>query len=71
MSKQNDTSSDLNIVKADLQKLRTETKLIWKRIETPADKIKSFKDLKRELKAYFAFNGHSELLDTNSLFKKY
>lgn len=34
------------------------------KIETPADKIKSSKDLKRELKAFFSFNGHSAVLDT-------
>lgn len=35
----------LNIVKDDIQKLQTETKLICKRIETQVDKIKSFKSL--------------------------
>ena len=39
-------------------------------METFADKVKSFKDIKKELKAFFSINGYSEALGTNSLFKK-
>ncbi len=39
-------------------------------METFADKVKSFKDIKKEMKALFSINGYSEALGTNSLFKK-
>ena len=37
---------------------------------TSADKIKSLKDLKKELKALFSINGYSKILDTKSPVKK-
>ncbi len=40
------------------------------KIETFADKIKSVKDIKKELRSLFSINGYSEALGTNSLFKK-
>ena len=40
------------------------------KIETFADKIKSVKDIKKELRGLFSINGYSEALGTNSLFKK-
>jgi hypothetical protein len=40
------------------------------KIETFTDKIKSVKDIKKELIAFFSINGYSEALGTNSLFKK-
>ena len=39
-------------------------------METFADKVKSFKGIKKELKAFFSINGYSEVLGTNSLLKK-
>ena len=44
--------------------------MILNKMETFADKVKSFKDIKKELKAFFSINGYSEALGTNSLFKK-
>ena len=40
------------------------------KIETFTDKIKSVKDIKKELIAFFSINGYSEAVGTNSLFKK-
>ena len=40
------------------------------RTESFTDKIKSFQDLKKELKSFFTINGYSEVLSTNSLVKK-
>ena len=40
------------------------------KIETFTDKIKSVKDIKKELIAFFSINGYSEALGTNNLFKK-
>ena len=39
-------------------------------MENFADKVKSFKDIKKEMKALFSINGYSEALGTNSMFKK-
>ena len=44
--------------------------MILNKIETFTDKIKSVKDIKKELRAFFSINGYSEALGTNSLFKK-
>ena len=41
-----------------------------KRTESIADKIRSFKDLKKELKGFFSANGYSAILSTNSATKK-
>jgi hypothetical protein len=44
--------------------------MILNKMETFADKVKSFKGIKKELKAFFSINGYSEVLGTNSLLKK-
>ena len=44
--------------------------MILNKIETFADRIKSVKDIKKELIAFFSINGYSEALGTNNLFKK-
>lgn len=57
-------------VKEDIQQLKKQNIEIMKRMETPAEKFKSFKDLKNELQALFSPTGYSELLSTNNLLKK-
>ncbi len=54
----------------EIHLLKNQNKIILNKIETFADKIKSFKDIKKELRAFFSINGYSEALGTNSLFKK-
>lgn len=57
-------------VDTEVHQLKSQDKLILKRLETTADKFKSFKCLKKELKALFAINGHSAILGTNNPVKK-
>ena len=54
----------------EIQLLKNQNKIILNKIETFADRIKSVKDIKKELTAFFSINGYSEALGTNSLFKK-
>ncbi len=54
----------------EIHLLKNQNKIILNKIETFADKIKSVKDIKKELRAFFSINGYSEALGTNSLFKK-
>jgi hypothetical protein len=61
---QNELKQELNsfkgYVEIELQQLRNKENF----------KIKSFKDLKEELKAIFSIHGYSAVLNTNKLFKK-
>ena len=50
--------------------LKNQNKRILERAESPTDKIRSFKDLKKELIAIFSVSDYSIILETNSFFKK-
>jgi len=54
----------------EIHLLKNQNKIILNKIETFADRIKSVKDIKKELRVLFSINGYSEALGTNSLFKK-
>lgn len=57
-------------VDTEVHQLKTHDQLILKRLETTADRFKSSKGLKKELKALFAINGHSTILGTSNPVKK-
>ena len=57
-------------LKTEVQELKNQNELLLKQIETPAEKIKSCKDLKKELGAFFSIHGYSEILLTDNVFKK-
>lgn len=50
--------------------LKNQNRQLQNKMETAAFKIKSSNDLKKELKALFSVSGYSEILKTNSFFKK-
>jgi len=60
----------IQILENEIQQLKNQIRLISKKTVTSADRIKSVKDLKKELKAFFSLNGYSTVLDTQSLIKK-
>jgi hypothetical protein len=60
----------VKILENEIQKLKNQNIEILKKTETSADKIKSLKDLKKELKALFSINGYSKILETKSPVKK-
>ena len=59
-----------SLVTSELQHIKHQNKLILKRVETLRDKFKTWSDLKKEITAFFSTNGHSNILNTSSLFKK-
>lgn len=58
------------LVQDEIKNLKNQNKLLVRKVENFTDKIKSFNDLKTEFRAFFSINGYSEVLNTNSLFKK-
>ena len=53
------------LIVTEIEQLKNQNK-----IETFENSLRSFKDLKKELKAFFSINGYSRALGTNSMFKK-
>lgn len=61
---------EVHELKKQNQQLTQQNQQLAKKLESAADKLKSLKDFKKEFRAFFSIDGHSELLDTSSRFKK-